>query len=45
MPNFGDDNLVKARLGNLGEILASIVDVDDKSSKFEETPDLRRKIG
>ncbi|KAL4466531.1 hypothetical protein ABPG72_000738 [Tetrahymena utriculariae] len=44
LPNL-DDDLVKARIGNLGELATSLVDIDERSSKYEENPELKAKIG
>lgn len=45
LPHASDDMLCKALIGNLGELAAGLVDIDERCGKYEDNPDLRRRIG
>lgn len=44
LPSGSNDRLVKAQLGNLGEICAGLVDIDDRCLKYEGNSELGVRI-
>lgn len=45
LPNVSNDKLCNAMIGNLGEVAAGLVDIDERNGKYEDNPELKKRIG